>query len=93
MGAAAAYGFVRKVPLVWNGEVREFDMKLEYKQRPLLVTEKVFITLCSTICAPYIAPIWIGKDLLKAEVTIRHLDPDTYNINSKMNNIIEYIFA
>jgi hypothetical protein len=88
------YGVARKAPLFFNEpKIREYDNNYNKIHRPMLLTEKVLVSFCTMFVTPYMAPIWMYKDIAMLEVFIRGLDHHTYNTRDKNNTILDYVWS
>lgn len=97
-----AYGFVRKVDELTNARVKATQYKLNedcefvpngHKMVPMLLVHRFTALAISTVASPCLLPLYVYKDLLWLELSVRHLDPHDCYIREKMKTSwIEYLF-
>ena len=75
--ATQAYGTLRRMISLWDGEVYSYDKK---KHVPMLLGDKLSACAVSMAYAPILAPLWIVNDLNHVDIYMRRHKPDDYDI-------------
>lgn len=88
-----AYAIGRKVPILWNARIHEYDYRKNARiERPMLVTEKV--ALCALSCLTIIyLPFWVYKDASKLEIMARGLSLEEYGYDNRSMVFFDYMFV
>jgi hypothetical protein len=77
-GATAGYAVVRGTVRLWDANVVTSSASTRSDRpatRPLLVVEKVGVTIACATLSPALWPVWMWRDLAIAEVHARGADP------------------
>lgn len=78
-----AYGFVRKIPIVWDAKVERYDVKSSHQTvNDMLVSEKIIACSLGAILSPWLFFMWVDRDLTNLEVRLRGLPPKDYGCNT-----------
>jgi len=79
-----AYGAVRKTIQVKDATIQHYDRrKSTYVHIPMLLTDKICLVAYSAMFSMYVWPIFVVQDFKKAELKLRNLKPEWYDINEK----------
>lgn len=90
--ATVAYGSVRKLCHLWKAETSEYS-SYDEPNKPMPLGDKVGVFAGSLFVAPYIAPVWIMKDLNYMDVRLSGRDPKEFFKNkSRYISAFDYIF-
>jgi hypothetical protein len=91
--ATMGYGFVRKIPILYNAKVQTFDKDGKKFQVPMLFTTKATIAGISSVSSIYLWPIYVHNDLSKLEINCRRYKPEHYDYTyEKPKYAIDYVF-
>ena len=81
VAAAAAYGFSRTVPRMWEKECfYENKSTNEFERKQMLLTHKAAFCILYTVAAPTVWPIYAFEDISHLEVLLKGKDPADYGI-------------
>lgn len=79
--ASPVYGAWRKMAILNNANKIKYDSrKNAYVRVPMLVSEKALVTTASAILAPLFAINWLICDVMRAEIILRGLKLDDYDL-------------
>lgn len=86
------YGVARKLPALYNGEVRSFNKDTcHYETRPMLTTEKGgIIVMCAGLSYGCI-PFWAYNDINMLEIRMKKLDPVKFGYPNKLLCWTDYL--
>lgn len=92
--ATMSYGVLRKGAEMRNATISVFDDGNGVKKRvPVLLCDKVMITIIGGISSVYLWPLYLYRDAKRWELAAKkHLDPTWYDMY-ETQHIIDYIFS
>jgi hypothetical protein len=87
-----SYGFIRKIPLLYDAKVESYNWK-DHKDQvvPMLLTTKVLIAGISGLSGVCYWPIYIHNDISRMEIYSKGYNPDDYNYK-KPKDLFDYMF-
>lgn len=89
-----SYGVIRKSHELQHATIRTYDQDLRKNTRvPMLLTDKIALTVFGGVAAIYGWPVFLVNDLRKTEVTLRKLDPNFYDCQSSKDSLLAYILS
>lgn len=90
---AICYGLIRKGLEMKNATITYYDFNRKKQKTPVLLCDKVYITLISGIASFYAWPIFLYNDLKKMEIKYKKLDDWVYDYFPEKENAIDYLFT
>ena len=88
LGAAASYGVARKILATNDATVRSPDGN----RHPMLVSQRAIVTLVGGAFSAMTAPLCVARDLMRLEVTLRGMRPESYGMREPETMIEHVVF-
>jgi hypothetical protein len=86
-----AYGFGRKMPILYDATTETYNQDGKRVRVPMLLTTKVLVTGASTLASIYIWPFYLHNDLSRIEMYTKGYNPEDYNYRQP-RYCVDYIF-
>lgn len=88
------YGLVRKAIQMKTATITVYDKKTHEKRPvPVLVTDKVLVTMIHACAGVYLWPMYLYMDITKAEIGWRKFDPSLYTVYDNKMSAYDYLFC
>lgn len=94
LGVIPAYGFVRKIPIVWDANIERYDVNTHTQTvNKMLLSEKVVACTLGALLSPWLFLVWGERDMSYLEVKLRGLAPESYGVNINKPRTIADIYT
>lgn len=87
-----AYGFGRKLPILYDATTETYDKDGKKVRVPMLLTTKVIVAGISTLSSLYVWPFYLHNDLSRLEVYARGYNPEEFGYRTP-RDCADYVFA
>jgi hypothetical protein len=88
------YGLVRKAIQMKTATITVYDKNThEKRQAPVLLTDKVLVTIVHACAGAYLWPWYLYMDTTRAEMRLRQLDPYYYTLFDNKMSPFDYLYC
>lgn len=92
LGCTMGYGALHKYAVLWNGNV-EAKIDGQYKMRPMLIGEKLYVFAAGLVYSPFLAPVWATEDLDRIDMYFMGKQPEQLGYDIKRTTLFDYIYT